>query len=257
MDDAALVRRVWDGIGALQEWVELGSAEGRRVTLPAGAVASVCPATPDRSLLNSVVAPTAALEQVLPAAAEVYEDAGVRAWTVWVGAADTAAHAVLAAHGHARDAQPMGMGLALAGLPDEVRGEPEWTGDWAAWPEAMLVNDRAYGDPDGLTAAAMGDLPAGAGHLYVHRADGEAVAFVLVRDIGDDVDFALAATVPAARRRGLVTALLHRALLDGRARGCATSSTVASPMGEPVYAALGYRRLGRVQMWERRATPPE
>jgi Acetyltransferase (GNAT) domain len=255
MDDATLLGRVWTGIRSLQEWVERGSAEGRRVPL-SGGVASVCPATPDRSLLNSVVYEDATeLPAVLAAAERLYDDAGVRAWTVWVPADDDEARAVLDDHGHVLDARPQAMGLELSGLPGEVSDEPAWEGDWAAWPDAARVNDRAYGDAEGTTSAALGALPAGTGHLYLTRAGDAPAAFVLVHDIAGDVVFALAATVPEARGRGLVTGLLHRALLDGRERGAETSTTIATAMGEPVYARLGYRGLGRIEMWERRRAP--
>ena len=59
-------------------------------------------------------------------------------------------------------------------------------------------------------------------------------------------------TLEAARGRGLATSLMRRALADARERGCTTTTLVATKMGHPVYARLGYRDLGRVQMWERR-----
>jgi hypothetical protein len=43
------------------------------------------------------------------------------------------------------------------------------------------------------------------------------------------------------------------ALHDARGRGCTTTSLQATKMGQPVYSRLGYRGLGPVQMWERRA----
>ena len=45
------------------------------------------------------------------------------------------------------------------------------------------------------------------------------------------------------------------ALAEARERGCATSSLQASAMGEPVYAALGYRTHFRFRMYERRRPP--
>ena len=60
------------------------------------------------------------------------------------------------------------------------------------------------------------------------------------------------ATFPEARGRGLASALMTRALLDARERGCSTSSLQATKMGQPVYERLGYCDLGSVQMWERR-----
>ena len=48
-------------------------------------MAAVCPATPDRSIFNSVLAIGAgALAAAYDELEGIYEDAGVRAWTVWV-----------------------------------------------------------------------------------------------------------------------------------------------------------------------------
>jgi GNAT superfamily N-acetyltransferase len=114
------------------------------------------------------------------------------------------------------------------------------------------VNDRAYGDADGMWERVIGGLDPDAGHLYLTRLDGEPASFVLVHDHDDDCAFWFAATVPRARGRGFVSGLLHRALRDARDRGCTTSTTQATAMGAPVYARIGYRDLGALQMWERR-----
>jgi hypothetical protein len=43
------------------------------------------------------------------------------------------------------------------------------------------------------------------------------------------------------------------ALLDARERGCTTTSLQATKAGYPVYAGLGFRDLGPIDMWELRA----
>jgi GNAT superfamily N-acetyltransferase len=78
----------------------------------------------------------------------------------------------------------------------------------------------------------------------------------VVHDDGDNCEFWIAATIPEAQGRGLLSGLLHRALLDARDRGCTTSTTQATKMGEPVYARLGYRKFGTIEMWERRTPRP-
>jgi predicted GNAT family acetyltransferase len=52
-------------------------------------------------------------------------------------------------------------------------------------------------------------------------------------------------TVEAARRRGLGTALTACHVHDAADRGCATASLQSTPMAERVYAAVGFRDLGR------------
>jgi len=61
------------------------------------------------------------------------------------------------------------------------------------------------------------------------------------------------ATLPEARGRGLAARLLTHALHDARERGCTTTSLQATKMGQPLYERLGYRNLGPLHMWERRA----
>ena len=58
-----------------------------------------------------------------------------------------------------------------------------------------------------------------------------------------------------ARGRGLATRLLRRALADARARGQASTTLVATAKGAPVYERIGYRSVGRIEMWERREAP--
>ena len=75
-------------------------------------------------------------------------------------------------------------------------------------------------------------------------------------DHDGDFSVTLVATLPEARGRGLAGRLLTHALHEARERGCTTTSLQATKMGQPVYGRLGYRDLGPVQMWERRARIP-
>ena len=43
------------------------------------------------------------------------------------------------------------------------------------------------------------------------------------------------------------------ALAQARTRGCVTTSLQASRRGRPLYERMGYRPLGALEMWERRA----
>jgi GNAT superfamily N-acetyltransferase len=217
-----------------------------------GLIATVVPATPDRSVLNAVVYERAeTLEAQLDEIAAAYGAAGVRAWTVWVPESDTHAAEALESAGHVLDASPRAMAMELADLGDPPGPEPEWSGEWDMQ-AAGLVNDRAYGDPEGLWASALGELPQDSAHLYLVRADGEPASMVLVHDHEGDCVFWFAATVPEARGRGLVSVLLHHALSDARDRGCRTTTTQATAMGRPVYERIGYRDLGALNMYERR-----
>jgi GNAT superfamily N-acetyltransferase len=230
-----------------------GAPDSRALQLD-GITAAITPAAPDRSVLNGVVVEDfAKLPDQLGTLAAAYEAAGVRAWTVWVPEGETAARELLAGAGHVLDATPAAMLLDLDELREPVAGTAR---DYdTAWDieAAGAINDAAYGDTSGLFARAMGGLPADTGHMYLARVEGRPASFVLVHDHDGDCEFWIAATIPEARGRGILSGLLHRALLDARERGCTISTTQATKMGEPVYDRLGYRKFGTIEMWERRA----
>jgi hypothetical protein len=251
MDDPSLLSTMFDSLRASLRLGAKGAADTHLIEFD-GVTASVVPAVPNRSVVNAVVydRPTA-LEASLDKLAVAYEDAGVRAWTVWVPDGDKHAVRLLEAAGHKLDASPRAMGMELDRLRDASEPEPEWSGEWDLR-SAGLVNDRAYGDPDGLWEHALGGLPEQSAHLYLTRLAGEPASFVMVHDHERDCVFWFAATVPGARGRGLVSGLLHRALVDARNRGCLTTTTQATAMGRPVYERIGYRDLGPVHMYERR-----
>jgi predicted GNAT family acetyltransferase len=52
--------------------------------------------------------------------------------------------------------------------------------------------------------------------------------------------------VEKARRRGLGTALTAAQVHDARGRGCRTASLQSTEIAERVYAAVGFRDLGRI-----------
>jgi GNAT superfamily N-acetyltransferase len=253
MDERDLLARTLASLRSSYALGAKGAADSRLLELD-GLVASIVPATPDRSVLNGVVYErTEALEANLEAIATAYESAGVRAWTVWVPEADKRAAELLESAGHVLDASPRAMAMELNSLGDAPGPAPEWSGDWDI-EAAGLINDRAYGDPEGLWGSAMGGIPAGLARLYLVRVDGEPASMVMVHDHEDDCVFWYAATVPEARGRGYVSGLLHRALSDARERGCRTTTTEATAMGRPVYGRIGYRDLGALHMYERRAS---
>jgi GNAT superfamily N-acetyltransferase len=253
MDDRELHARTLASLRSSYALTANGAAESRLVEFD-GVIAAIVPATPDRSVLNGVVYERAeALEAALDEVAAAYKSAGVRAWTVWVPESDARAIEALESAGHVLDASPRAMAMELASLGDPRGPEPEWSGEWDLQ-AAGQVNDRAYGDPDGLWASAMGELPAGSAHLYLVRTNGDPASMVMVHDHAEDCVFWYAATVPEARGRGFVSGLLHRALSDARERGCRTTTTEATAMGRPVYERIGFRDLGALHMYERRAT---
>jgi GNAT superfamily N-acetyltransferase len=225
--------------------------EGRVVDLP-GVQASVMPSLPERSVVNCVLyEDPSLLADSLEAIAAEYARAGVHAWTVWVPRGEPAATEPLERARHVLDAAPAAMALEL----DEFEREPDPSLAYLERPsfaEVGRLNDLAYGMSD--FELGLDGIPTDGFHVYVALADREAVCSVIAYDHEGDCGIYLVATVPAARGRGLATAVMTRALADARDRGCSTSSLQATARGRPMYERLGYRDLGEIQMWERRQT---
>jgi GNAT superfamily N-acetyltransferase len=218
-----------------------------------GLLAAIVPSCPNRSIVNAVVyeraEDLAANGEDLRAA---YREAGVRAWTVWVPEADREAARLLEQWEHRLDAKPRAMTLELSGVDFEGAAKLDWerTTDADA---VAAINEEAYGLPAGELAAATTGVAGDPLILYLARLDGEPAASVATVDEGGDCGIYLVATVRAAQRQGLASALMRQALLDARERGCATSSLQATKAGFPVYRRLGYRDVGAIEMWEWRA----
>ena len=257
MEPAEAFRRMQRSMRATAH-IGVGGAADSRVFEKDGVTAMITPSVPDRSVVNGVVVEDfARLPGVLDEVARTYDDAGVRAWTVWVPEHETAARELLANACHKLDASPAAMLLDLDELrPPAKDPELDLADEWDMHAVGQ-VSDAAYGDRPGMFACGMAEMPPDAGHLYMARVDGEPASFVLVHDDEDNCEFWMAATIPSARGRGILSALLHRALVEARDRGCTTSTTQATKMGEPVYARLGYEKFGTIEMWERRKSPPE
>jgi GNAT superfamily N-acetyltransferase len=129
------------------------------------------------------------------------------------------------------------MGLSLNSLPAML---PETEVGPLAWVD-YLEYLRITGAPPGLLSGAD---PA-AFHILAARFAGETAAAAIAFDHEGDCGVFNMFTLKPARRRGLGTALTVRHVHDAFERGCATASLQSSPMAERVYAAAGFRDLGR------------
>lgn len=216
-----------------------------------GLLAALVPATPQRSLFNSVYySDPAVLAEEVEGLGETYDGHGVRAWTVWVPDDDRETARMLAARGHELDANPRAMALDLSDLapePPAPAGIEPRAGDA---PMAAELNDRAYGyGPDGFRAGLAGETAIRWDAAY----DGEeAIGCVGTIELGDDCCVTGVATPPEHRGRGVAGWLLWRALDDARKRGLRSASLQASRAGAPLYERLGFADLGFVEMWELR-----
>jgi GNAT superfamily N-acetyltransferase len=137
--------------------------------------------------------------------------------------------------GYTLDTTTRAMGMAL---DDIAVPRPQIALGPAGWPEYLEMEHLA---PDFLRTADHAAF-----HLLAARAGGEMVAAALAYDFGGDCGIYNVGTVEKARRRGLGTALTAAQAHDARARGCQTASLQSTPMAERVYAAVGFRDLGRI-----------
>jgi len=215
------------------------------VELEGGVLALLNPASAERSKLNGVLYdgdPGAVLRR-LDELAALYDDAGVRAWTVWVHPPDRELAGALEDRDHVLDATPEAMGARL----DELDLDGPDLGEPLPWDELIDLNERAYG----LAPGEFGPMAAIPPDPFeIVGVPGRACVAVLDHDGNAAVEFV--ATHPEARGQGLAGALMRQALRAARERGCATTTLESTKLGRPVYERLGYRSLGTLQMWERR-----
>lgn len=252
MADPAAVERHRTALMSFARLTGAGAEESHVVERD-GVVASVCPPVPYASIVNSVAyRDAAALGASLDDLARTYDEAGVRAWTVWVPEDDREAAELLEAAGHKLDATPTAMVADLGELPDADDADLDWDAN-ANLDVVAGINDRAYEAPAGMFAAAIerfGDIDGL--RLYQARIDGETACVLGTYDNDDDCEIYFVATEAEHRGKGMARRLLHRALLEARDRGLAISNLQATKMGYPVYARLGYEPICTLEMWERR-----
>jgi ribosomal protein S18 acetylase RimI-like enzyme len=245
----SVIERVVDGLFAFYA-VCGGSSEGARMIERDGVRAAVVPAAPERAVANGVVYRSAdGLRAAYDEIAAAYDAIGAK-WTVWVWPDDDASARFLEERGHVLDAQPAAM---LHDLDGVERPAPEALPDWTADGDYAVVgplNDRSYGFATDSFTRVLQRPPSGAVRVYVAHDDGEPVGCLLTSDHDGNTDIECVAVPPEARGRGISGNLLRHALVDARERGIETSTLVATQLGYPIYDKLGYRTLGRFNMWE-------
>lgn len=233
-------------------WRSIAEGSGGSVWAEGDVLAAIFPDVPERSVFNSVFYRNGErLLGSLDRIAAAYEEAGVRAWTVWVPETDERTAAGLAEAGHVLDAEPRAMGTEISKLRAPEPDETIEFRDELDMAEVARLNEIAYGWPPGdFGAVAEAKVP----DTYAHFGSlaGETVACAVAWDHGDDSEVAWVATLPEARGRGISTRLTARAIAAAGERGRLTTTLVATKLGSPVYDKLGYRDFGAIQMWERR-----
>lgn len=241
--------------GIAPEIAMFGScAERNRVLRLPGVLASVSPATPERSIFNSVLATDPdALAAALDELTAAYAESGVRAWTVWVLDEDRESAGLLADRGHELDGAPRLMGLELSRLRRPARPLPAGVELAPAEIAAVgRINELAYGTEGAAWGAALERPPEMPHEALVALVAGRPVSCAVVLDHEGDACVTAVATIPEHQGKGLAGAILAELLDSARRRGLRTGSLQASRAGAPVYERLGFVDVGFVELWELR-----
>lgn len=236
--EADLYRRGGDTLLASWEEYARGAVDAS-LQRHAGVAAAVFPNEPERSVYNNALLERglSARErrEAVDAMEAAYASAGVDRFAAWVHESDQAMQADLEGRGYTLDTATRAMGMSLAHV---LPPRPEVDLAPPSWSEHL----RIAGMPLGFLAA----VDPAAFHVVVALLDGEPVATAIAFDLDGDCGIYNVGTLEHARRRGLGTALTVVLLRDALERGCATASLQATPMAERLYAALGFRDLGRI-----------
>lgn len=245
---ALAYRDLWPFYRAL-----VGASPGARLLELDGLLAAITPTVPDKSILNGVIYESGeALRDTYERLASEYEQAGISAWMAWVPGHDEQTASALEQAGHKLDAAPAAMALELNGWqpPDISAFTIERTDDIRA---VAALNDHAYGYTEPAFEKGITRMPEDMFIYAIRGDDGAIVSCVSALDDRGDCGIYMVATHAEARGRGLAGALMSHALIEAKQRGCKTTSLQASQAGYSVYRKLGYKDLGTIGMWERRA----
>jgi len=224
----------------LASWEEYArGATGAAVHRYPGVATAVFPNEPERAFYNNALLERdlAAGERAdaLDAMEAAYAAAGVPRFAAWVHERDEAMRTDLERRRYTLDTSTRAMGMALEDIrlprPEIELGPPNW-----------LDYLQIIGVPPNF----LGGADPAAYHVLVARLHGENVATGMAFDLDGDCGIYNITTLEHARRRGVGTALTALLAHDARARGCQTASLQSTEIAERVYAAVGFRDLGRI-----------
>ncbi len=227
----------------LASWEEYArGCAGAALERLSGVAAAVFPSDPERAIYNNALLerdldPTERATAV-DAMEATYRSAGVDRYAAWVHESDEGMRAELSSRGYILEESTRAMGMSLGDVSLEAPEVELRPADWGEYLRILGV----LGAPAGVLSGA----DPSAFHILVARIADENVATAMAFDHDGDCGVFNVGTLEAARRRGLGTALTARHLRDAVERGCSTASLQSTPMAERVYAAVGFRDLGRI-----------
>jgi len=243
-----LRERLWLGFARLQTLLG-GEAAGGVIVEEPGVVASFVPHAPDSPTLNAAIVTSDELDaNLLTTMQERWEQLGVRRWGVWT---DGGHHRVTDLLRTAR----MRVTTSAPGMAAEIErlsvdgGGPARPSDLAT---VGHVNDLAYGNPDARLERTLSPLPPGLLRAYAAELRGRPASVALALHHEADCGISFVATAPHARRQGLASDVMQAVARDAREAGMTSTTLQATNLGEKLYAALGYRTVSDMQLWERR-----
>jgi ribosomal protein S18 acetylase RimI-like enzyme len=238
LTDADLYVRGTETVLASWEAYTLGS-RGAAVFRGPGVAAAVFPSDPERAFYNNALLGhglgSSERADALDAMQAAYESAAVTRFAAWVHESDVDMRRDLEARRYALDGWTRAMGMELR---DIARPRPEVELAPPSWPEYL----RIVGVPRDL----LSGVDRSVFHVLVARVDGESVATAMAFDHDGDCGIYNVSTIEQARRRGLGTALTALHVHAALERGCRTASLQATASAEGIYAAVGFRDLGRI-----------
>jgi predicted GNAT family acetyltransferase len=224
----------------LASWAEYarGTPGAALHRLP-GVATAVFPDGAERAVYNNALLEPGLAAGERVAAVDAMEGAyltgGVSRFAAWVHESDGAMRGDLERRGYTIAETTRAMGMALDDIRLPRPGIELGPADWAE-----------YLKFDGLPPEFLSGVDHAAFHVLVARIHGDVVAAALAYDLGTDCGIYNVGTVDWARRRGLGAAVTAGQLYAALARGCRTASLQSTPMAERVYAAVGFRDLGRI-----------
>lgn len=243
MSNLALVDR-----SLLASWAALAErAAGAAIRPAGGADAAVFPHGQAGEVFNNALlrGDGSDLPGTLSALRSVYAETGVEQFALWVHESRRDALAVAADAGwrETESTRAMAADLAVAAAP---------AAEAASVAEPVGVRVERLTEPgelftlNGVGADLLDGWPPGARGFVARDGDGRVLSGAMAFHLDGDCEIGFVSTDPAARRRGLARRVLAALLADAVAAGCATATLHATPVAESLYAAAGFRDLGRM-----------
>jgi GNAT superfamily N-acetyltransferase len=227
----------------LASWAQYArGSTGAALQRLSGVAAAVFPKDPERAVYNNALLDRdlgrTERAAAVDAMAAAYGSAGIERYAAWVHECDEGMRAELSGRGYTIAESTLAMGMSLDAISLTLR-EVELVP--LGWPEYL-----AYLEAAGVPAGLLSGADPSAFHALAARHAGASVATAIAFDHHGDCGIYNMSTVETARRRGLGTALTARHIHDAAERGCSTASLQSTAMAERVYAAVGFRDLGRI-----------